>query len=128
LASGALKELESALKAIGTDVASDLSHRVEDVELLAPIRPRSFRDFYAFEEHVRNARRKRGLEMAPEWYMAPVFYFSNTASIVGPDADIRKPAETNELDYELEVAVVIGREGGDIPLEEADDYIAGFTI
>jgi fumarylacetoacetate (FAA) hydrolase len=88
----------------------------------------SFRDFYAFEEHVRNARKRRGLDMVPEWYDAPVFYFSNTAGIVGPDAPIRKPPGTNELDYELELAVVIGKEGGDIPVEEADSYIAGFTI
>ncbi len=88
----------------------------------------SFRDFYAFEAHVRNARKRRGLDMVPEWYDAPVFYFSNTASIVGPDAPVRKPPETNELDYELEIAVVIGREGGDIAIADADEHIAGFTI
>src|SRR5438874_106256 len=88
----------------------------------------SFRDFYAFEAHVKNARRKRGLDMVPEWYDAPVFYFSNAASIVGHGAEIRKPAETNELDYELEIAIVIGREWRDIPVAEADDYIVGFTI
>ena len=88
----------------------------------------SFRDFYAFEQHVRNARKRRALEMTSEWYDAPVFYFSNTAGIVGPGAEIRKPPETNELDYELEWAVVIGRDGGDIAVEEADEYIAGFTI
>lgn len=89
---------------------------------------RSFRDFYAFEQHVRNARKKRGLDMVPEWYEAPVFYFSNVAGIVGAGAEIRKPPETNELDYELEVGVLIGREGGNIPVENADEYIAGFTI
>lgn len=88
----------------------------------------SFRDFYAFEAHVRNARRRRGLEMVPEWYQMPVFYFSNTACIVGHSDPIRKPPETNELDYELEIAIVIGKEGGDIPVAEADGYIAGFTI
>lgn len=88
----------------------------------------SFRDFYAFEQHVRNARKKRGLEMVSEWYDAPVFYFSNIASIVGPGVPIRKPPETQELDYELEVAIVIGKAGADIPVEEADSYIAGFTI
>ena len=102
--------------------------RLEDVRLLAPCPVRSFRDFYAFEQHVRNARRKRGLEMVPEWYEAPVFYFSNTAGIVGPGAEVRKPPDTHELDYELELGVVIGKEGGDIPVEEADSYIAGFTI
>jgi fumarylacetoacetate (FAA) hydrolase len=98
------------------------------VKLPIPSYIPSFRDFYAFEAHVRNARKRRGLEMVPEWYEAPAFYFSNTASIVGHLAAIRKPDETNELDYELEIAVVIGTEGRDIPVEEADDYIAGFTI
>ncbi len=88
----------------------------------------SFRDFYAFEAHVRSARKRRGLEMVAEWYDAPAFYFSNTASIVGNREIIRKPVETNELDYELEIAVVIGQDGGDIRVEEADSYIAGFTI
>lgn len=88
----------------------------------------SFRDFYAFEQHVRNARKRRGLDMVPEWYDAPAFYFSNAACIVGPDMPIRKPPETNELDYELEIAVVIGKEGGDIAVEEADSYILGYTI
>jgi fumarylacetoacetate (FAA) hydrolase len=98
------------------------------VKLPIPESLPSFRDFYAFEAHVRNARRRRGLDMVPEWYDAPAFYFSNTACIVGHLAAIRKPVETNELDYELEIAVVIGRKGGNIPVEEADDYIAGFTI
>ena len=88
----------------------------------------SFRDFYAFENHVKNARKKRGLEMVPEWYEAPVFYFSNTSCIVGDGAEIQKPSETNELDYELEWAIVISKEGRDIPVSEADDYILGFTI
>lgn len=98
------------------------------MKLSLPDKISSFRDFYAFEAHVRNARKRRGLEMVPEWYDAPAFYFSNTASIVGPNAPIRKPPETNELDYELEIAVVVGKEGGDIPVAEADAYIAGFTI
>jgi fumarylacetoacetate (FAA) hydrolase len=94
-----------------------------------PIPPiTSFRDFYAFEAHVRNARKRRGLDMIPEWYQLPVFYFSNTACIVGPEATIRKPPDTHELDYELEWAVVIGTEGSDISVADADRHIAGFTI
>lgn len=96
--------------------------------LLPPVEPPSFRDFYAFEQHVRNARGNRGLDMVPEWYDAPVFYFSNTAGIVGPNAPIRKPPESNELDFELEIAIVIGKTGRDIPVAEADGYIAGYTI
>jgi fumarylacetoacetate (FAA) hydrolase len=98
------------------------------VELLAPLQPGSFRDFYAFEEHVRNARMKRGLEMIPEWYEAPAFYFSNVASIVGPEAAIKPPCGSAEIDYELELGAVLGREGSDIPVTEADSFVAGFTI
>lgn len=98
------------------------------VEPLSPLRPLSFRDFYAFEQHVQNARKRRGLEMVPEWYAAPAFYFSNTAGILGPNAPVRKPPETEELDFELEIAVVIGQAGSDIAVADADAYIAGFTI
>jgi fumarylacetoacetate (FAA) hydrolase len=128
LANGSVAELEQLLRDAPLGELVELRFPVGDLQLLPPVVPRSFRDFYAFEQHVRNARKKRGLDMVPEWYEAPVFYFSNTAGIVGPGSAVRKPPETNELDYELEVAVIIGREGGDIPVVEADDYIAGFTI
>jgi fumarylacetoacetate (FAA) hydrolase len=90
-----------------------------DVELRAPVlHPPSVRDFYAFEQHVKTARASRGLEMPPEWYEIPVFYFSNPAAIYGPEDEIPKPPDTQELDYELEVAAIIGAEGA----------IGGFTI
>src|SRR5215469_13623059 len=89
------------------------------VELLAPVpRPPSFRDFFAFEQHVATARANRGSAVPQEWYQFPAFYFSNPASITGPDAEIPYPAGTSELDYELEVAAVIG----------ADGQIGGFTV
>ncbi len=89
------------------------------VRLLAPIQsPPSVRDFYAFEEHVKTARALRGQEAPAEWYELPVFYFSNPAAIYGPDADVPYPDGSEELDYELEVAAVIG----------ADGEIAGFTV
>jgi fumarylacetoacetate (FAA) hydrolase len=100
-----------------------------EVLLLAPLlRPNSFRDFYAFEEHVRNARGRRGLEVAEEWYRFPVFYFSNHSAIYGPGQGVPIPKSTAELDYELEIGCVIGRAGRDIPVEHAADYIAGFCV
>ncbi len=90
--------------------------------------PPSIRDFYAFETHVRNAHRRRGTEIPSEWYQFPAFYFSNPVSLVGHEQPVRKPPNTEQLDYELELAVIIGREGGDWSLPEAESAIAGFTI
>lgn len=102
---------------------------LSEVTLLAPIpEPPTLRDFYAFEQHVKSARAKRGLGMIPEWYEIPTFYFSNTSEIYGHDQDVPYPVGSNELDIELEIACVIGREGKNIPVEEAADYIAGYTI
>lgn len=100
-----------------------------DTALLAPLpRPNNVRDFYAFEQHVKTARALRGAEMIPEWYQIPVFYFSNPDAIYGPDAPVPVPQQTAELDYELELACVIGQEGRDIPAERALEYVAGYTI
>ncbi|MFL5825404.1 MAG: fumarylacetoacetate hydrolase family protein, partial [Thermoleophilaceae bacterium] len=77
----------------------------------ARAQPPSVRDFYAFEEHVRNARRGRGLDVPAEWYEIPVFYFSNPASIYGDGDAVPMPADTLELDYELELACAIGPDG-----------------
>lgn len=97
--------------------------------LLPPVvRPPSFRDFYAFEDHVRNARARRGLGVPPEWYETPVFYFSNHNALIGQDSEVYAPAGSHELDYELELGIVIGEGGRDIPPERAWEHVAGFTI
>ncbi len=101
---------------------------IDRVQLLAPVpEPPSIRDFYAFEAHVAAARRSRGLEMEPDWYELPVFYFSDPAAVLGPGEDVRPPA-TEELDYELEVAAVIGVEVADVAAEHWLDVVAGFTV
>jgi fumarylacetoacetate (FAA) hydrolase len=94
-------------------------YALADVVLRPPVlRPPAVRDFYAFEQHVRNARARRGLEVPPEWYEAPVFYFSNPAALRGPEEEVAYPDGTAELDYELEVAAIIGLDG----------VIGGFTV
>jgi 2-keto-4-pentenoate hydratase/2-oxohepta-3-ene-1,7-dioic acid hydratase in catechol pathway len=99
------------------------------VKLLAPLpNPRSFRDFYAFEQHVKTARENRGLEMIPEWYEIPVFYFSNHLVMKGQDEPIERPKHCKWLDYELEIACIIGKEGKDISRDNADEYIFGYCI
>ncbi len=123
-----LRALADALAAQPADALAGLLLPA-DTPLLAPLpRPNNVRDFYAFEQHVKTARALRGAEMIPEWYQIPVFYFSNPDAIYGPDAPVPVPQETAELDYELELACVIGQEGRDIPAARALDYVAGYTI
>jgi 2-keto-4-pentenoate hydratase/2-oxohepta-3-ene-1,7-dioic acid hydratase in catechol pathway len=104
-------------------------HALGEVTLKAPVpRPVSIRDFYAFEEHVKTARKKRGLDVVPEWYDIPVFYFTNHLAVKGPDEEILKPSDCEWLDYELEIACVIGKEGRNISREDAEDHIFGYFI
>ena len=106
------------------------THNLEEVKLLAPIpRPNSLRDAYAFRQHVETSRRNRGLEMIKEFDDFPVFYFSNHNAIFGPNDDIQcMPSHFEKLDYELEIAILIGKEGINVKAENAKEYIAGFMI
>lgn len=89
---------------------------------------RTFRDFYAFEQHVKTARAKRGQPMLDEWYKLAIFYFSNPTTMKGHLEPVRKPASTNELDYELEVACVIGKQVQDVSGPAAEDAIFGYMV
>lgn len=102
---------------------------VEAVEILSPVPfPTSCRDGYAFRQHVAAARRNRKVEMIPQFDQYPVFYFTNHHSIKGPGEITCMPDHFNKLDFELEVAIVIGRHGRNIRAELADNYIAGLMI
>ena len=95
------------------------SNALADVALRAPVpEPPSLRDFFSFEGHVAAGWRLRGESVPEYWYKAPVFYFSNSASIYGPGQPVRRPEATGMLDFELEIAAVIGGDG----------QIAGFTL
>ena len=103
----------------GGQAREHAEYSLDEVDLRPPVLyPPSVRDFYAFEQHVKTARAGRGLEVPPEWYEVPVFYFSNPAAIYGPEDEIPYPEGSQELDYELELAAVIGKDG----------EIAGFTV
>jgi fumarylacetoacetate (FAA) hydrolase len=104
-------------------------HAADAVTIHSPVEhPPSLRDFYAFEMHVKNARARRGLPVPPEWYEFPAFYFSNPGALLGPNADVPRPASTEALDYELEIACVISRRARNVRAEEWRDVVAGFTI
>ena len=95
----------------------------------APFPVASLRDFYAFEQHVKTCRAHRGLEMLPQWYQVPVFYFSNPVAIIGDGDTVRAPRGSSALDYELELACVIGTAARDLPADDsAMSCVAGFTI
>jgi 2-keto-4-pentenoate hydratase/2-oxohepta-3-ene-1,7-dioic acid hydratase in catechol pathway len=109
--------------------AGESAGGVAGVRLLAPIpNPPSLRDFIAFEDHIAATSKKRGQPIPPEWYKAPVYYKGNHRTIIGPDENLPWPLETTKLDYELELACVIGRRGRDVAEQAAPAYIAGYTI
>ncbi|HAP41591.1 MAG TPA: 2-hydroxyhepta-2,4-diene-1,7-dioate isomerase [Nitrospira sp.] len=106
-----------------------ISYDPAAVSLAAPLpTPASLRDFIAFEDHIAATSKRRGQPIPPEWYKAPVYYKGNHRTIIGPDQRLRWPLRTQKLDYELELACIIGRTGMNIAERDASGYIAGYTI
>jgi len=101
----------------------------ENVTIVSPVPfPTSCRDGYAFRQHVASARRNRKLPMIPEFDQYPVFYFTNHHSVQGPGNIFCMPDHLEKLDFELEAAIVVCRQGRNIPASEADQYIGGLMI
>ena len=97
-------------------------------QLDIPFRPLSFRDFYAFEEHVKNGRRSRGLEMIDDWYQFPVFYYSNHLNMKAPGDEIHFPKGAKALDFEMEIGCIVGKKSRNLSLEDASKAIFGFCL
>jgi 2-keto-4-pentenoate hydratase/2-oxohepta-3-ene-1,7-dioic acid hydratase in catechol pathway len=107
------------------------SYTVSEVRLLAPVpRPRVLRDFLTFEGHMKQASKAlgRGDQIPAAWYHVPAYYKGDPDTVVGPDADVLWPRYSEKFDFELELAVVIGRRGKNIAAADAAGYIAGYTI
>ncbi len=116
-------------KVISGSIDSGRGMSLEKTQLLAPVPfPASCRDGYAFRQHVASARQNRGVEMIPEFDQYPIFYFTNHQAIQGPGDIECMPDHFQNLDFELEAAIVIGKEGKNIKASEADSYIAGYMI
>jgi fumarylacetoacetate (FAA) hydrolase len=101
----------------------------DKVTIVSPIpRPVSMRDGYAFRQHVEAARRNRGVPMIEEFDHFPVFYFTNHMAVTGPGNVAVQKLACEKLDYELEVAIVIGKECRNVSAAHADDSIFGYMI
>ena len=100
-----------------------------DFKIVAPVpHPPSCRDGYAFRQHVASARKNRGLEMIAEFDEYPIFYFTNHNAMIGPGQLVVQQDQLQQLDFELEVAIVIGKKCRNVTSAEADDCIFGYTI
>jgi fumarylacetoacetate (FAA) hydrolase len=122
LSNDPLSRLSSALS--GSRAARGIS--LERVRLRAPIlQPPTIRDFMVYEGHASSGGTR---QLSDAWYRLPIFYFSNPLRIFGPEDAVPYPSASEQLDYELEVAAVIGRQGSNVAEADAYSYIAGFTI
>lgn len=103
---------------------------LRDVRLLPPLEAPTVRDFVAFEEHVEGVVKSvgDGAGVVPEWYEAPTFYFTNPYALVGTGADVAVPPGCSVLDFELEVAAVVGTAGTDLDPEKAAEHVIGYTV
>ncbi len=117
------------------DAPGDCCYPLADVTLLAPLpEPPQIRDFLCFEEHLKNSFAQADKltgerhEIPAVWYQQPIYYKANRFSVNGPERDVVWPSYSRTMDYELELACVIGTGGRDIPRELAADHIFGFTI
>jgi 2-keto-4-pentenoate hydratase/2-oxohepta-3-ene-1,7-dioic acid hydratase in catechol pathway len=111
------------------DGTSSVVHGLDAVRLRPPVtKVPVLRDFAAFEDHLEKTFSKMGVKIPPDWYDQPVAFKGNPTHLVGADDPVRWPAYTEKLDYELEVAAIVGAPGVDIPLSEAGDHILGYTL
>jgi 2-keto-4-pentenoate hydratase/2-oxohepta-3-ene-1,7-dioic acid hydratase in catechol pathway len=100
------------------------------VRLLPPLAAPTVRDFVAFEEHVEGVRKAIDGQagVVDEWYQAPTFYFTNPYALIGAHDDVAVPPGSQLLDFELEVAVVVGRDGASLTPETAREHVFGYTV
>ncbi|WP_416982580.1 fumarylacetoacetate hydrolase family protein [Streptomyces sp. T028] len=122
--------LDALLRTGAATLDAPAGPHVSEVRLLPPLEPPTVRDFVTFEEHVEGVRRSvDGAGGVPEaWYDAPTFYFTNPYAVIGAHDDVPVPPGCTVLDFELEVAAVVGRAGRDLTAAEARDHIVGYTV
>jgi 2-keto-4-pentenoate hydratase/2-oxohepta-3-ene-1,7-dioic acid hydratase in catechol pathway len=120
----------TVLDAIGEalEKPDTLDYLVPRAKLLVPLLPSSLRDFLAFEDHVKAGAKRRKSQVPDVWYEMPIYYKGNHRSVIGPGATVEWPSFTEKLDYECEVAAVVGKLGRDLSLRQAERAIFGYTL
>lgn len=104
-------------------------YRTSAVKLGSPVdRVPVLRDFAAFEDHLQTTFGKMGIRIPPAWYDYPMAFKGNSTALAGPDDEIVWPAYTNKLDFELEIAAIIGQAGRNIDVYDAESHILGYTL
>lgn len=123
----AFRDVVDGFEARGDD--DDAILDAADLDFGPPIlRPPAFRDFYAFERHVRTMWERRGGEVPQAWYDLPIFYFSNTSEIRGPGDPVWAPRGSVELDFELEIGALIDTPAVNLSPERAEEAIGGYFV
>ncbi|SMD30972.1 fumarylacetoacetate hydrolase family protein [Picrophilus oshimae] len=124
-----IDEIKSNFFSMNLNVDYDKEIEYKNIKYMIPVPYiRSVRDFYSFEDHVKNSRRNRGLDMVKEWYEFPVFYFSCTPNIYPDGAVIPYPRKSKKFDFEMEVAAVIGKKTKNCHGIECLSAVHGFMI
>ena len=104
-------------------------HQLNEIELLCPMdRISTYRDFYAHEKHVAAGFKKRNEAIPEAWYEIPAYYKGATEGFIGDQAEILWPSYTDVLDYELELAMIVGKDGFNIKEMDAHEHIFGFAV
>ncbi|MEF2978426.1 fumarylacetoacetate hydrolase family protein [Subtercola sp. YIM 133946] len=127
--------LTAALDLAATAIADTPGTPIDEVVLTTPLQPPSVRDFVAFEEHVEGVVKSVSGEtggVVAEWYQAPTFYFTNPHTLRASGESVPVPADSAGIDFELEVAAVVGAvegsSGSDLTPEQAHQHIFGYMI
>lgn len=119
---------EIAVSQASAPSGARIVYRHDEIRVLPPIRPPMLRDFLAFEEHLKNAFKNLDRPIPPLWYEIPAYYKGNPYMIVGTDTDVTWPAYSELMDYELELGLIVGPGGRNIPEDQGEAHIYGLTI
>lgn len=120
-----LREAQEAVK----NPKKEILIPFKDIQLKAPLpNPPALKDFFAFEDHAKAGSKRRGVELAPEWYEIPAYYKGNHREIYGPEDVIPWPYYSEKLDFECEIACVVGKAGRNLSPQEAQQHIFGYMM